>query len=92
MLISISLSSHTGSAAAHSAFFGVGTNPILLDDVRCFGNESRLLNCTASGLGVHNCRHLEDAGVICQGMCEGGYVRGWVCVRVGMCEGEYVLE
>ena len=77
---------YTGSAAAHSASFGVGTGPIFLDDVRCFGNESRLFNCTALGLGVHNCRHSEDAGVICQGE----YVLEWVCVRVGMCEGGYV--
>ena len=42
-----------------------GTGPIFLDEVGCSGNETILSNCTHNGVGVHNCRRSEDAGVIC---------------------------
>ena len=48
--------------------FGPGRGPIFLDNVGCIGTEPRLTNCTNLGVGVHNCRHVEDAGVVCSGM------------------------
>ncbi|XP_074141063.1 scavenger receptor cysteine-rich domain-containing protein DMBT1-like [Sminthopsis crassicaudata] len=47
--------------------FGPGVGDILLDDVRCVGNEASLEQCHHSDWGVHNCKHKEDAGVICIG-------------------------
>ncbi|KAM9284703.1 scavenger receptor cysteine-rich domain-containing protein DMBT1 [Morus bassanus] len=54
-------------SAKINAFFGEGTGDILLDNVACRGNESFLEQCSHRGLGMHNCYHKEDAGVICEG-------------------------
>ena len=37
----------------------------MLDEVRCTGTEPSLANCTSLGWMKSNCRHDEDAGVIC---------------------------
>eukprot|EP00057_Strongylocentrotus_purpuratus_P018553 XP_011673027.1 PREDICTED: deleted in malignant brain tumors 1 protein-like [Strongylocentrotus purpuratus] len=38
---------------------------IFLDEVQCIGNESILLDCPHSALGVHDCNHTQDATVTC---------------------------
>ena len=48
-----------------------GSTPSLdyfLDDVKCFGNESALLNCHSSPVLSHNCLLTEEAGVSCSGL------------------------
>ena len=57
------------TALARSALDRADTNlPIYFDDVHCLGDEPALSYCINNGVGVHNCRHYEDAAVVCQGM------------------------
>lgn len=53
--------------ATNEAYFGQGTDDILLEHVQCKGNESSIEECSNSGWGTHQCNHKEDAGVICSG-------------------------
>ena len=51
---------------AASAGFGVATGPVLIDETRCAGTESRLIYCRHNGIGTHNCAHSQDVGLRCR--------------------------
>ena len=53
-----------GTAVQHFPDGGSST-PIWLDDVDCYGSESKLIECHHNGWGNHNCGHSEDVGVFC---------------------------
>ena len=55
-----------GAVARYGAAFGQGSEPTLLDDVRCNGLENRLFDCEHNGIENENCDHSKDAGVVCQ--------------------------
>ena len=53
------------TSAPGQAFFGAGSGLIHYDNVACTGSEARLADCSHPGIGVENCAHSEDAGVVC---------------------------
>ena len=54
--------------ALKNAAFGSGQGDIVLDDVVCRGSEGSLLDCSHGAFLEHNCRHSEDAAVVCGGV------------------------
>ena len=62
------------------ATFGQGDRPIHLDEVACMGNETRLAECQHLGNVSHDCTHIEDAGVICQGEYTNTYTMLLKCI------------
>ncbi|RXN27766.1 neurotrypsin-like protein [Labeo rohita] len=72
------------SKARSMAYFGEGQGPIHLDNVKCVGTEASLGECSAVGLDAHDCRHSEDAGVICDYTAE--------TVKFGSDPSRYVLR
>lgn len=57
------------NGAVNRAYFGQGTGPILLDNVQCSSpGPANIFQCAHNNVTVHNCRHSEDAGVVCNAM------------------------
>ncbi|XP_059582229.1 scavenger receptor cysteine-rich type 1 protein M130 [Alligator mississippiensis] len=65
--------------ASASAHYGEGSGQIWLDDVKCAGNELELWACPSRSWGQHNCRHKEDAGVLCSEFMDLRLVNGGDC-------------
>ena len=61
-----------GAIGVSTPMFGVGasTDPILLSNVNCSGQEKNISECNHSGVNdVFICVHGDDVGVICKGEC-----------------------
>lgn len=57
-----------GATAKPGSSFGSSPSlDFFLDDVKCFGEEEKLLECHSSPVLLHNCLHTEEAGVTCHG-------------------------
>ena len=39
--------------------------PIFLDDVSCSGLENNLIECSHSEIGINDCIHEQDVGIVC---------------------------
>ena len=57
--------SYSKGVPKREAYYGEGSGSILLDDLRCEGDESNLEECYHAGWANHDCSHGEDAGVKC---------------------------
>ena len=76
MGLKVSMNTFAGAVAIFTGFTN-GVGQIWLDNVQCTGTETRLIDCPANPIGSHNCAHVEDAGVRCQGAttCTQGGIR-----------------
>ena len=55
-----------GPVPLTNASFGRGSGPVHMTSVNCRGDEEMLDNCQYNnGVGVTNCHHARDAGVMC---------------------------
>lgn len=52
-------------ALKRNKFHSITGRNYLMDNVRCMGNESRLIDCKFDGWARHDCAEHEDAGVQC---------------------------
>ena len=58
---------HCSPAASfhHGAYFGEGSGPIFVDDLKCSENSTHINNC--SYITYDNCFHSNDVSVVCTG-------------------------
>ena len=65
LFVLIFLDSPTIIFDTSTAGFGVASGPIMMDGVRCIGDEGSLISCPNNGIGTHDCTHTHDVGLRC---------------------------
>lgn len=63
-----------GATALKNAYFGPGTGPVLLNNINCRGNETRLSSCSFTRYSIVRCDHYQDVSVRCRTTCTEGDV------------------
>lgn len=66
---------YAGAEATYDASFGQGTDHIAITSLYCTGSETNLLSCIFQTGSSVTCNHANDAGVICQDVCQNGALR-----------------
>ena len=56
-----------GAIALTDSRFSEGRRPEVINDIRCSGSESEVLDCPLVFEGSESCGQFEDAGIVCQG-------------------------
>ena len=57
----------TGAIYHRYAYYGQGSGPIFMSNVRCSGSETHLVNCSHSTSSAQYCSHYRNIGVECPG-------------------------
>ncbi len=68
-----------------SMFIEDNTGPILLDNLKCSGNEDNLISCNSSSLNDHACKHIEDIYLFCPPACMSDTVHSNIIKLNAMC-------
>ena len=58
---------------------------IVIPNFSCIGNESALLNCSHTEIGMENCDNFDNIGVICTGATPGSYMHNYIAEYIATC-------
>uniref|UniRef100_A0A665V0V7 Lysyl oxidase homolog n=1 Tax=Echeneis naucrates TaxID=173247 RepID=A0A665V0V7_ECHNA len=76
-----------------SSKYGRGQGPIWFDNLHCTGREKTLSLCPSNGIGISDCKHSEDVGVVCSDKRIPGFkFQALVRLRGGAIVGEGRVE
>ena len=67
-----------GGTSLNNAYFGQGSGPIFMDEVRCGSNDTALLACPYDPNTAED-SHQEDAGVRCGSECFTPFIHECIC-------------
>ncbi|XP_064382516.1 neurotrypsin-like isoform X1 [Halichondria panicea] len=56
---------YIGYGVVRNALTVSASTPIWLDELGCFGSETRLDDCPHNSIGIHNCDRSDDVGLVC---------------------------
>ena len=77
----------SGATATQFPHFGPGAGLIVLEDVKCNGNEANLTQCRHNRFGFHDCVH--RSGVFCS---NGKSVYWMICTLITISQSMHMVE